>query len=321
MEVLRQLSQEEFLSGEAIARQLGCSRATVHNAVREAHDMGIVVHAVKGRGYRLAQSISWLDPIRLEQELALKEIQFHCFEHVGSTNTFLLHQAGMGAPHRTVAATELQSEGRGRRGRSWLTGLGNGLAFSFLWRSGRPAAELSGLSLAVGAILVEALWRMGLTLARVKWPNDIVVEGKGTPKLAGVLIELSGDMLGPSAAVIGLGINFMGGDALTRALGQPVTDISTYLGQVDRNEALLSLLAALDEGLDRFEREGFAAFHEQWEACHAHQGRDVSVLTGHGGRITGQALGVDAYGALLLQTPEGVRRFHSGEVSLRGEER
>lgn len=321
MEVLRQLFQEEFLSGEAIAQRLGCSRASVHNAVREAHDMGIVVHAVKGRGYRLAESISWLDPVRLEQELVLKEIQFHYFEHVGSTNTFLLEQAGAGAPHRTVAVAELQSEGRGRRGRSWLTGLGDGLAFSFLWRSGRPAAELSGLSLAVGAILVEALRRMGLTQARVKWPNDIVVEGKSTPKLAGVLIELSGDMLGPSTAVIGLGINFRGGEILSRTLGQPVTDLSTYLGQLDRNEVFLFLLAALDEGLGRFEREGFAAFHAQWDACHAHRGRDVSVLTGQGESISGQALGVDAYGALLMQTPEGMRRFHSGEVSLRGEER
>jgi BirA family biotin operon repressor/biotin-[acetyl-CoA-carboxylase] ligase len=179
---------------------------------------------------------------------------------------------------------------------------------------------LSGLSLAIGAVIVSALQGLGLVQARVKWPNDIVLEGEKTPKLAGVLIELSGDMLGPSAAVIGVGINFRGGDVLTRALGQPVTDLFATLGPLDRNEVFLTLLAALDAGLERFEQEGFAAFHAQWDACHVHQGREVSVLTGQGGCISGQALGVDEYGALLLKTPAGVRRFHSGEVSLRGEE-
>ena len=315
LDVLRRLSQEEFLSGEAIACQLGCSRATVHNAVQEANSLGVAVHAVQGRGYRLVEPLSWLNPERLSELLESRGFRFCHFERLASTNAFLLAEAQDGAPHRTVVTAEWQTQGRGRRGRSWLAGLGNGLAFSLLWRSGRPAAELSGLSLAVGTVLVGALHRLGLVQARVKWPNDLVVEGK---KLAGVLIELSGDMLGPSAAVIGVGINFRGGDALTQTVGQPVADLSMYLGQVDRNEVFLALLKALDEGLNRFEREGFAAFHQDWESCHAYRDRAVEILTGQGERITGQTTGVDEQGALLLETPNGIRRFHSGEVSLRG---
>jgi BirA family biotin operon repressor/biotin-[acetyl-CoA-carboxylase] ligase len=226
-----------------------------------------------------------------------------------------VEEARGGAPHRTVALAEWQTRGRGRRGRSWQANLGNSLAFSLLWRSGRPAAELSGLSLAVGAVLAGALQRMGLEGARVKWPNDILVEKQ---KLAGVLIELSGDVLGPSAAVIGLGINLRGGEALTRALGQPITDLCRHLGHVERNEVFLNLLHALDDGLERFEREGFAPFREDWEARHAYRRQPVVLLTGQGERVIGQALGVDELGALLLRTPEGIRRFHSGEVSLRG---
>lgn len=312
--VLRRLGHETFTSGEVVAGQLGCSRATVHNALREASGAGIVVHAVQGRGYRLAEPIDWLVPDRLQAELQARGMQFHFFDSTVSTNTFLLEAARGGEPHRTVAVTEWQTGGRGRRGRSWQADLGSSLAFSYLWRSARPVAELSGLSLAVGVVLVEALQRLGLEKAKVKWPNDIVVENQ---KLAGVLIEMSGDVLGPSAAVIGVGINVRGGEGLTRDLGRPVTDLSRHLEGVGRNELFLDLVRAIDEGLELFEREGFGVFQDAWNACHAHHGRKVDILTGQGGRIPGVAMGVDEQGALLLQTPAGVRRFHSGEVSLR----
>jgi len=313
--VLQRLSHEAFTSGESVASLLGCSRATVHNALQEAGKLGIVVHAVQGRGYRLAAPMDWLDPGRLKASLEARGIHFHYFERTASTNTFLLEEARRDGRHRTAAVAEWQTEGRGRRGRSWQGSLGNSLTFSFLWRSARPAAELSGLSLAVGTVLVGALQRLGLGRARVKWPNDIVVEGE---KLAGVLIELSGDVLGPSAAVIGVGINLRGSESLTQALGQPVTDLCRHLGQVDRNALFLALVQSLDESLALFEREGFAPFHRAWDGCHAHHEQQVDILSGPGERISGVALGVDEQGALLLKTPAGVRRFHSGEVSLRG---
>jgi len=219
-----------------------------------------------------------------------------------------------GAPHRAVVTAEWQSEGRGRRGRTWQAGLGSGLMFSMLWRSGRPAAELSGLSLAVGVTLVKTLRELGLIFAGVKWPNDILVEGA---KLAGVLIELSGDMLGPSTAIIGVGVNVRGGDALTGQVGQPVTDLRRHLGAVGRTDIFLDLVRGLDAGLARFEDQGFSAFRDDWQACHVHQDQDVTIHSGNGDVIIGRARGVDEHGALLLETATGLRRFHSGEVSLR----
>jgi BirA family biotin operon repressor/biotin-[acetyl-CoA-carboxylase] ligase len=192
--------------------------------------------------------------------------------------------------------------------------LGNGLTFSLLWRSGRPVAELSGLSLAVGVLLVEALREWGLARAAVKWPNDIVVDGQ---KLAGVLIELSGDLLGPSTAVVGVGINLHGGEALRQAVGQPVTDLSAHLGPLDRNALFLHLVQRLDAGLATFERQGFVAFQAAWNACHAHQDRMVILQGGQGETTVGLARGVDEAGALLLETSAGLLRFHAGEVSLR----
>lgn len=281
------------------------------------------MHAVHGRGYRLASSVSWLDAERLTQVFAPQGISLRHLDQVASTNALMLEWAATGepqrAPHRALVTAEWQAQGRGRRGRDWHAGLGSGLTFSFLWRSGRPAAQLSGLSLAVGVALVKGLRAMGLARAQVKWPNDIQVAGA---KLAGVLIELASDklasdVLGPSTAVIGVGINVLGGEGLTRQVGQPVTDLHAHLGPIDRNALLLHLIAALDSELARFERDGFAAFHDDWQACHAHQDQPVCIQPGQGEAIAGVARGVDAQGALLLETSAGMRSFHSGEVSLR----
>jgi BirA family biotin operon repressor/biotin-[acetyl-CoA-carboxylase] ligase len=341
--VLRQLSAENFLSGEQVAQRLGCSRATVHNAIRTAQEAGITVHAVHGRGYRLASSVSWLDADRLAQGFAEQGITLRHFDQVASTNALMLEWAALGdsprAPHRALISTEWQAHGRGRRGRDWHASLGGGLMFSFLWRSARPASQLSGLSLAVGVALVKGLRQLGLVGAEVKWPNDIQIAGA---KLAGVLIELasdrlasdrlvndrlasnvlardvfSSDVLGPSAAVIGVGINVAGGEDLSRQTGRSVTDLRTHHGPVDRNMLLQCLIAELDTSLARFERDGFTAFHADWHACHAYQGQPVFIQPSQGEAISGVALGVDTEGALLLQTSTGIRTFHSGEVSLR----
>ncbi len=329
--ILRLLSPDAFISGETIAQRLKCSRATVHNAIQAVLATGFSVHAVHGRGYRLAAPVSWLDPAHLNALFAQRGITLQLYDQLASTNAQMLHWAARDwperAPHRALVGAEWQSQGRGRRGRDWHAGLGGGLTFSFLWRSARPAAQLSGLSLAVGVALVQALREIGLAEAQVKWPNDIQLGGA---KLAGVLIELANtaladghlasDVLGPSSAVIGVGLNVRGGDELTRRVGQPVTDLQAHWatgGGVDRNALLLALVSRLDAELARFEQDGFAAFHDDWQRLHAQQGQPVCLQPGQGEAICGVALGVDAQGALRLQTPAGIRAFHSGEISLR----
>jgi BirA family biotin operon repressor/biotin-[acetyl-CoA-carboxylase] ligase len=197
-----------------------------------------------------------------------------------------------------------------------LAGLGGGLTFSILWRFNRPAGELSGLSLVVGMCLAQVLRDLGLSGARVKWPNDILV---GDAKLAGVLIELAGDLLGPSAAVIGVGLNVLGAESLRGQVEQSITDLSEHLpvAALDRNLLLRALATRLNSDLDRFDRVGFAPFRAEWEALHVHQNLPVYVLSALGDRVMGVAMGVDDSGALLLSTEQGVQRFHSGEVSVR----
>lgn len=312
IEILRQFSHECFVSGEVVAQRLGISRASVHNAIRLAKDYGLTVHALPGRGYRLAQPVTWLDESRLADLFTQRAIAPVFFPALDSTNGWLLAQRDV--RHKTLVFAEWQDKGRGRRGRSWLTGLGAGLTFSLAWRFDRPVSDLSGLSLVVGLSLVKCLRDLGLALAAVKWPNDVLV---GNAKLAGVLIELVGDMLGPSLAVIGVGLNVMGSGSLQGAVSQPVTDVTVHLGQIDRNLLLRDLVGQLDDDLLRFERSGFDSFREEWAQFHAFQNQRVQLTPAMGDCIVGEAVGVDASGALLLADANGLRRFHSGEVSLR----
>ncbi|MDP2832596.1 MAG: biotin--[acetyl-CoA-carboxylase] ligase [Pseudomonadota bacterium] len=317
LDILRQLSHEEFRSGEEVARRLRISRASVHNAVHEAESLGLRVQAVRGRGYRLALPVTWLDLASFAPLLSACGVHSQRLDTLDSTNAHLMLLTQSGAPHKSLVVAEWQGKGRGRRGRIWLAGLGGGLMFSLLWRFNRPASELSGLSLVVGLGLAQVLRDLGLQGAAVKWPNDILVDGA---KLAGVLIELAGDMLGPSAAVIGVGVNVLGAESLRGRVEQAVTDLSEHLPvcALDRNVLLQAGVLRLNDYLERFDSAGFAPFRQEWEALHAHQNQPVQVLTGLGERIAGQAVGVDEGGALLLATESGVQRFHSGEVSLRG---
>jgi BirA family biotin operon repressor/biotin-[acetyl-CoA-carboxylase] ligase len=314
-QLYRVLADGAFHSGEALARGFGVSRASVWNAVRELGAMQLEVFAVRGRGYRLAHPVSLLDAARVARHLGARAAAFsiEVCEAVDSTNTALLARAG--APTRTVLAAEWQSGGRGRRGRAWHAGLGGALTFSLAWRFARGAAGLSGLSLAVGLAIARALEAAGAQGISLKWPNDVLWRGR---KLAGILVELAGDALGPALAVIGIGLNVRLAPATRERIGRGAADLASVLGEApDRNRLLALLLLELEQVLSRFERSGFGALRAQWRRYDAHEGRRVTLLLPDGTRARGTARAVAEDGALVLETRAGLRRFHGGEVSLR----
>jgi BirA family biotin operon repressor/biotin-[acetyl-CoA-carboxylase] ligase len=228
-----------------------------------------------------------------------------------STNTLLLEQAERGAPGRSVVACNEQSAGRGRRGRTWLSCGAHGLTFSLLWRF--PAADFppTGLSLAVGVALAQALEALGAGGVALKWPNDVLLRGR---KLAGVLIELlpGSDM---PAAVIGVGLNLRLPPDFLQAI--PAAGLAETLAELPtRSQLLARLLLELEAALAAFDRAGFAAFRESWMTRCAHLDAPVTLI-GDGGGSEGVCRGVDDDGALLLQTAAGLQRVVSGDVSLR----
>ena len=183
------------------------SRTTVWKALQGLEQWGVTLFKVHGRGYRLVTPVDWLEVAQIERHLGAQRERApgprrgHGGIH---QQRLLLAEAQAGAPSGLTLAAELQTRGRGRRGRSWHTGLGGALTFSVLWRFEQGVGALHGLSLAVSVALVRALRSLGATETMVKWPNDVLWRQQ---KLAGVLIELQGDVMGPSAAVIGIGIN------------------------------------------------------------------------------------------------------------------
>jgi BirA family biotin operon repressor/biotin-[acetyl-CoA-carboxylase] ligase len=194
--------------------------------------------------------------------------------------------------------------------------LGSALTFSLLWRFNRGVSGLAGLSLAVGVALVRALRALSLHEVTLKWPNDLL--GKDQSKLGGILIEAQGDMLGPSAVVIGIGLNLTVPETVRRQVDQPLGSLADSGARLPgRNHLLAITLAHLQEVLEEFTRHGFAPFQEEWMAYPAGQGRLVRVILPDGVIWQGVARGVTVEGALQLETTDGMRVFNAGEVSLR----
>lgn len=328
--LLRLLADGEFHSGEVLAQQLGISRASVSNALRGVEGYGLKLYSVRGRGYCLSHPPQWLDARRIADHLGERGNNFHIeiLDSAASSNTLLLQRArrdaanpagaDQGAPSGSVLAVEWQSGGRGRLGRAWHSGLGNALTFSLLWRFDCGLSALSGLSLAAGVALIRALRVLGIAGAALKWPNDVLSDNR---KLAGILIEVQGDMLGPSTVVIGIGLNLSLQQQVLRQIDQPVTSLADMLGEAlavpERNHLLAVILLELDGVLREFAAHGFAALRAEWQSYHGLQDQPAQLLLPDGSRVDGIVRGVADDGALKLETMQEIRRFNVGEVSLR----
>jgi len=233
-----------------------------------------------------------------------------------STNTLLLERAENGAPAGSVVVAQRQTAGRGSRGRRWLASPDASLTFSVLWRFAGGIERLSGLSLAVGLAVAQALEACGATAVALKWPNDIVHDNC---KLGGILVELENDEDG-ALVVIGIGLNLSLAPNIAAGEGfalQPVALDSIIAPLPERHALLAQLLIKLAAVFDRFANGGFAVLRDDWQARHAWQDRPVRVLRDGRLEMEGVCCGADSDGALILRTAAGIQRCLSGDVSLR----
>lgn len=314
--LLHTIADGEFHSGEELARLLGVSRTAVWKQLQKIQlATGLQLESIKGRGYRLRQTLELLDRERIVAAAGPLLAQLEVHQHIDSTNRLALERAHEGCGRGHVVVAEQQTAGRGRRGRQWVSPFGCNIYCSAIWEFDGGAAALEGLSLAVGVAVARALTAIGVRDVGLKWPNDVVWGGR---KLAGILLEMVGDAAGRCQVVIGIGINVaMAGSEQTTRIDQPWVDVQTALGgPVSRNDLLAALLAHLLPTLQQFEREGFAALRSAWSELDSFYGRDVVVHLGER-LVPGVAAGVGASGALLIDTDNGRQEFHGGEVSLR----
>jgi len=318
-ELLDLLSAGAPVSGADLARRLRVSRAAVWKQIEALRAAGLPVEAQAGHGYRLTRPLDRLDaaairralPATVRKRLGALEVHWK----LDSTSSEWLRRVEE-LPDRAFVFAEMQTAGRGRRGRSWVSPPMGNLAFSCLKRFDRGYAALSGLSLAIGVTVARALQACGVRGIGVKWPNDLV---HGDAKLAGILVELGGEFLGPCHAVIGIGINLHLPDEARAAIAQPVTDLGACSGEVpSRNRLAAVMIEHLCEALDLFAASGFAAFASGYAERDALRGRTLRVDDPRGA-FEGVAMGVDARGALRVCTSNGERLVDSAEVSVRAQ--
>lgn len=314
--LLKILADGQFHSGEALGEQLGVSRAAIWKQLKKLEGLGLALHSVKGRGYRLADPLALLSTERLLAELQPEVVaQLRGVElslSIPSTNGAAMAALSQDR-HGWLYLAEQQTAGRGRRGRPWVSPFGRNLYFSLCWSFSGGAAALEGLSLVVGLAVRDGLADCGVTDLGLKWPNDVL---RGPRKLAGILLEMSGDAAGQCQVVIGVGINVGMPEAAGQLIDQPWSDLQDLSPALDRNQILARVLNRLFPYLATFAQQGFGAFGDRWRQHDALAGRSVTLMTPRV-QLAGICRGVDGQGALLLETAAGVEAFHGGEVSLR----
>lgn len=267
----------------------------------------------------MPSAISPIEPDAVAALLGDAASRFRIEAHpsIDSTSSELRRRGDVGEPGAfdgLVIAADTQTAGRGRHGRIWIDQPGGSLLFSLGWRAPVATPALAGLSLATGVAVCAALEHQGVSRAQLKWPNDVLFRHC---KLGGILVETLNPQAASTDVIIGIGINLRLDDTVRDAIAAPVIDLHAAGWTGTRNELLAAILRELAPVLDLFAQLGFHPFRAAWLARHALQQRNVTIWSSGHEIAAGKALDIDGDGALLLQTPSGVRRFVSGELTLR----
>jgi len=234
--------------------------------------------------------------------IVLPGVEVQVVQRCGSTNDLVFKKIPQ---NPVLIAAEEQTAGRGRRGRRWHSAPGAGVTFSLGRRIDRPARELAALSLVAGVAAARALRALGME-ARLKWPNDLVVDGA---KLGGILVETRNG----NRAVIGIGVNCRRTPGLEKKVRRRLAFLSDFIS-ITRNQVIQRVGLALLEAVDQFERHGLDALRGEWEAMHAHAGQRLRVRLADGSTLSGIAGGLGADGSLQIHTRKGRRAVTSGRV-------
>ncbi|WP_406706357.1 bifunctional biotin--[acetyl-CoA-carboxylase] ligase/biotin operon repressor BirA [Sodalis sp.] len=311
LKLISLLADGEFHSGEQFGAALGMSRAAINKHVQTVRDWGVDVFTVPGKGYRLHAPLQLLDEDAIRARLPSGRLAV--LPVIDSTNQYLIERIGTLAPGDACVA-EYQAQGRGRRGRQWISPFGNNLYLSLYWRLEQGPAAAGGLSLMVGIVMAEVLQRLGAEGVRVKWPNDLYLNDR---KLAGILVEINGKAGDAAHVVIGAGINLAMREPAAGMIDQGWINLQEAGIVIDRNALVAELTATLRQALRQFEGEGFTPFVARWQALDNFFDRPVKLLIGDR-EIRGIARGIDAQGALLLEQDGERHAYLGGEISLRG---
>lgn len=329
-QVIQTLSDGEFHSGADLGKSLGLTRSAIWKLTQQFKSYGIEFESVTGKGYRIPGGFSLLDIQKIQAGLrpatslssspssassALPYPEIEIWDTLASTNDYLMDK-GSSQDKNLCCLAERQTHGKGRQGKTWASPFGSNIYFSLLWHFNADLSELSGLSLVTAIALTKVLNQWGIEAdLGLKWPNDVLWKKQ---KLAGVLIEVSGETQHRSRAVIGIGINVRMPKESGKKINQKWTDISQITGEtIDRNLLVASLLTELIVSLEKFQKDGFSVFMKDWQALDLCFNQKVSLIRANE-IIQGKGQGINEKGQFLLKDASNkIQSFSSGEISLK----
>jgi len=318
-EILQILQDGKFHSGEEIANSLKVSRSTIWKLINKIRDdYHLEVFSVSGRGYKLPRALPLLSINSINQMLpdaSRMQMKIELFAQLDSTNQYLLNTTSIEGQLK-VCIAEMQTAGRGRRGRHWVSPFGHNLYLSVCSLINQPMSRIAGLSLAAGIAVARTMRFFGVAEVALKWPNDVHVNGH---KIAGLLLEVRGETEGPVKVVMGFGINFYLPRATRQTIEQPVTDMQEVCQDQcpERNTFVARLLVELQQLIDEFLQQGISRIIEHWYAFDLYRDKAVTIIAGDK-QIQGIYRGLNAAGEILLENENGTKSYNAGEVSLRG---
>ncbi|MDH5434643.1 MAG: biotin--[acetyl-CoA-carboxylase] ligase [Gammaproteobacteria bacterium] len=327
--LIRILSDGQFHSGEEIAGALDISRTAVWKLIKKIELWGIKVFSVRGRGYQISKGLELLDrEYILSQINSFKVInKIEVLTSIGSTSDYIAKHWKNSFQGAQVCIAEHQSAGRGRKGQRWISPFAANLYFSLGIQLPLGLNSLGGISIAMGILLCRVIRSVSNSDVEVKWPNDLLMDGK---KVAGILVEASGDNHDNSFLNIGIGINWNMKAEQGDNIDQPWANLKNSLKDTMSKDAfILRLLMEMDQFLihytlnnkiDPVESLAYqkvqADIIKEWANYSAYYNQTVIIHLGKK-MIEGKEVGISSNGALRLMTNKGEKLFHSGEVSLR----
>lgn len=318
-EVLRCLKESDgHISGQELCERLGVSRTAVWKVIRQLEEEGYEIEAVRNRGYRLMESGDVLSEAELKSVIKTERAGQNLvyLNQVDSTNNEARRQAEQGAPDGTLVVAELQTAGKGRRGRFWTSPPGTGIWMSLLLRPDFAPEHASSLTL-VAAMAVETGIREATGLdCQIKWPNDIVLEGK---KICGILTEMSTEEDCIRHVVVGIGIN-VNIEEFPEEIGATATSLAIVSGSTIKRAPLVdAVMRAWEQYYAQFQRTlDMSGLKQVYNEHLVNLGREVKVLAPRG-EYSGISHGINDGGELLVELEsKEMRSVISGEVSVRG---
>ena len=310
--------RNEYVSGQELCRHFGVSRTAIWKAVNRLKEAGYEIEAVPNKGYRVLScpdSVAAVEVSSLmETDVIGRDVRY--METIDSTNLYARRLGEDGAAEGVLVVADEQTAGKGRSGRHWTTPPGSAIAMSVLLRPRIAPERISMVTLVMGLAVAKAVRVLYGLDALIKWPNDVVVNGK---KICGILTEMSAELMAVNYIVIGVGIN-SNMKEFPEEIRTTATSIALELGRDVSRARLIAEVMKHFETLYRsfLETSDLSGIMSDYNTILVNIGRRVRVLE-PGNEYSAKALGIDRNGRLLVRTDEGtVRDVYAGEVSVRG---